>query len=150
VGHRVVHFSDLTNEIIEDDREVVRLVIVEHPALRSGPVSLEVSERDLALIRSGALSVVSLRMCRNNGAEPEMVTMEIEMFNRLAGDKDIADIIHRAEPACTPRKQTNSATAPTTENHGIWPWLVVIALTLVVAGLLAWTGQTIGLWTELP
>ena len=75
--------------------------------------------------------------------------MEIGMFNRLAGDKDMAEVIHQAEPTYIPRKQANTVATSTAENHGVWPWLVVIALMLVVAGLLVWTSHTTGLWTEL-
>ena len=37
--------------------------------------------------------------------------MEIEAFNKLAGDMDMADIIRRAKPAYPPRRQAKPAPA---------------------------------------
>jgi hypothetical protein len=110
----MVRFSDLTNKIIDDD-DVVRVVVEQHPALQSGPVEIEVSADEVESIRKGALSVVSLKVYQANGSAPEAVTMEIEAFNRLAGDMDMADIIRRAEPAYPPRKQARLAPASATE-----------------------------------
>jgi hypothetical protein len=109
----MVRFSDLTNKIIEDNDAVVRIVVEQHPALHDGPVELEAAEDEVELIRQGALSVVSLKLYPGDGSEPETVTMEIETFNKLAGDMDMADVIRRAEPAYPPRKQARSAPVPT-------------------------------------
>jgi hypothetical protein len=50
-----------------------------------------------------------------DGSAPEPVTMEIETFNKLAGDMDMTDIIRRAQPAYPPRKQARPAAVSTTE-----------------------------------
>jgi hypothetical protein len=167
MGQRVVYFSDLTDKIIEDARGLERIIIVRHPALQNGPVELEVLEDELESIRSSALRVVSLELPEDNGSATEAVTIEIEAFNRLAGDRDIAAVLRQAEPASPPRKQTKPvaastltkptvastltkpaaastltkpAAASTKEGCGIWPWLVGVGLALVVLGLLAYTG----------
>jgi hypothetical protein len=90
-------------------------VIEQHPALTDGPVELEVSQDEVQPIRKGALSVVSLKLYKSDGSAPETVTMEIEAFNRLAGEADMADVIRRAEPAYPPRKQVRAASVPTAE-----------------------------------
>lgn len=115
MGQRVVRFSDLTNKIIENDDDVVRVVIEQHPALTGGPVEIEVSQDEVQPIRKGALSVVSLKLYKGDGSAPEAVTMEIEAFNQLAGEMDMADVIRRAEPAYPPRKQIRAASVPTAE-----------------------------------
>ncbi|MBV9060478.1 MAG: hypothetical protein JOZ09_15180 [Pseudonocardiales bacterium] len=115
MGQRVVRFSDLTNNIIEDDEDVVRVVIEQHPALTDGPVEIEVSCDEVEPIRKGALSVVSLKLYQGDGSTPEAVTMEIESFNQLAGERDMADVIRRAEPAYPPRKQARAVSVPTAE-----------------------------------
>jgi hypothetical protein len=115
MGQRVVRFSDLTNKIIENDDDVVRVVIEQHPDLMDGPVELEVSRDEIEPIRKGALSVVSLKLYKGDGSAPETVTMEIEAFNRLAGEADMADVIRRAEPAYPPRKQVRAASVSTAE-----------------------------------
>jgi len=111
VAQRMVRFSDLTSKIIEDD-DVVRIVVEQHPALRAGPVEIEVAQDEVELIRKGALSVVNLKLYQGDGSEPEAVTMEIEAFDKLADGVDMADIIRRAAPAYPPRKQARSAPAP--------------------------------------
>ncbi|MGH3697787.1 MAG: hypothetical protein ACRDRX_28045 [Pseudonocardiaceae bacterium] len=105
MGQRMVRFSDLTNKIIEDDA-VVRIVVEQHPALQNGPVEIEAAADEVEAIRTGALSVVSLKFYQGDGSGPQTVTMEIEAFNGLAGDLDMADVLRRAKPAYPPRRQT--------------------------------------------
>ncbi len=112
MAQRMVRFSDLTNKIIEDDDAVVRVVVEQHPALENGPVEIEAAADEVDPIRKGALSVVTLKLHQGDGSSPETVTIEIEAFNNLAGDMDMADIIRRAQPAYPPRKQKP---APATE-----------------------------------
>jgi hypothetical protein len=112
MAQRMVRFSDLTNEIIEDDDTVVRIVIEQHPALGNGPVEIEVAQDEAETIRKGALSVVSLKLYQDDGSEPEAVTMEIEAFNNLAGGVDMADVIRRAKPAYPQRKPARPAPVP--------------------------------------
>jgi hypothetical protein len=115
MGQRVVRFSDLTNTIIADDDDVVRVVIEQHPALENGPVELEISDDEAEAIQEGALSVVSLKLYKGDESAPAPVIMEIEAFNKLAGDRDMADVIRQAEPAYPPRRQAKPAAAPNTE-----------------------------------
>ncbi|MGA9308945.1 MAG: hypothetical protein WBV74_01075 [Pseudonocardiaceae bacterium] len=109
MAQRMVRFSDLTDKII-DDEAVVRIVVEQHPALENGPVEIEASEDEVEPIRKGALSLVTVKLYQGE-SEPETVTMEIEEFNNLAGDLDMADVIRRAGPAYSPRKQARSAPA---------------------------------------
>jgi hypothetical protein len=115
MAQRMVRFSDLTNKIIEDDGTVVRIVVEQHPALVNGPVEIEAAQHEVDTIRKGALSVVSLKLYQSDGSEPEVVTMEIEAFNNLAGGVDMVDIIRRAEPAYPPRRKARSAPVPTAD-----------------------------------
>ncbi len=99
MSQRMVRFSDLTNEIIDDDDSAVRIVVEQHPALHRGPVEIEAAADEVEPIRKGALSLVSLKLYQGGGAEPETITMEIEAFNQLAGDMDMTDVLRRAQPA---------------------------------------------------
>jgi hypothetical protein len=114
MAQRMVRFSDLTNKII-DDEDVVRIVVEQHPALQNGPVEIEASKEEVAPIRNRTLDVVSLKIFMGDGSEPEPVTMEIEAFNKFAGDMDMADVICRAQPAYPPRKQAKQAPVSTTQ-----------------------------------
>jgi hypothetical protein len=149
MGQRVIYFSDLTNKILEDSRELKPIIVVRHPTLENGPVKLEVSDDEIESIRSSALRVVFLKLPGNNGSLADTVTMELEAFNRLTGGREIADVFRQAEPVEPPHKQTKPvatsthtkpATTPAKEGISVWPWLAGISLTLVVLGLLAWTG----------
>lgn len=111
MAQRMVRFSDLTDKIVEDDDTVVRIVVEQHPALQNGPVEIEATADEVEPIRKGALSVVSLKLYQGDGSAPESVTMEIEAFNKLAGDTDMTDIIRRAPAAYPPRRQAKSAPA---------------------------------------
>ncbi|HEV7831479.1 MAG TPA: hypothetical protein VGP04_22110 [Pseudonocardiaceae bacterium] len=110
MAQRLVRFSDLTNKMIQDD-EVVRIVIEQHPALQNGPVELEAAPDEVEAIRTSVLNVVSLKLYQDDSTSPEIVTMEIEAFNRLAGDMDMEDVLRKAQPAHTPRKPTRPAAA---------------------------------------
>ena len=98
MAQRLVRFSDLTNKIIDDDA-VVRIVIEQHPALQNGPVELEAAADEVEAIRASVLNVVSLKLFPGDGSAPETVTMEIEAFNNLAGDMDMAELLRKAHPA---------------------------------------------------
>lgn len=108
MAQRMVRFSDLTNKMIKDDDTVVRIVVEQHPDLESGPVEIEAAADEVEPIRKGALRVVNLKLYQANGAEPEAITMEIEAFNSLAGEMDMADIIRQAQPAYPPRRKSTS------------------------------------------
>jgi hypothetical protein len=111
MGQRVVYFSDLTNKILADSRGLERIVVVRHPALRDGPVALEASEDEIESIRGRALRLVSLELPQDNGSPSETVTIDIEEFNQLAGDRDMAEVLRQAESANQPHEQTKPAAA---------------------------------------
>jgi hypothetical protein len=108
MGQRVVRFSDLTNQVIEDDA-VARIVVEQHPALENGPVEIEAAQDEIKHVLGTSLDVVSLRIFMGNGSEPQTVTMDIAAFNKLADGMDMADVIRRAQPAYPPRRQTRPA-----------------------------------------
>ncbi len=114
MAQRLVRFSDLTNKIIDDDDDVVRVVIEQHPALRNGPVELEAAADEVEAIRASVLNVVSLKLFPGDGSAPEAVTMEIEAFHKLAGDMDMAEVLRKARPAYPTRRPTKP-TAVSTE-----------------------------------
>jgi hypothetical protein len=114
MAQRMVRFSDLTNKMIEDE-DVVRIVVEQHPALQNGPVEIEASRDEVEPIQKSSLDVVNLKVFMGDGSEPEPITMEIDTFNKLAGDLDMADVIRRAQPAYPPRKQAKPTSASISE-----------------------------------
>jgi hypothetical protein len=114
MAQRLVRFSDLTNKIINDD-EVVRIVVEQHPALQTGPVELEASAEEVEAIRASVLNVVSLKLYPGDGSSPETITMEIEAFNKLAGDMEMAEILRKAQPAYPLRRPVKPTSATTVD-----------------------------------
>jgi hypothetical protein len=100
--------------MIEDD-EVVRVVIEQHPALTNGPVEIEAGQDEVTSIRDSELHVVSLKLYKGDGSASETVTMEIEAFNKLAGDVDMVEVIRKAAPAYPPRKVGKPTAGPTVD-----------------------------------
>jgi len=92
-----------------------RIVVVRHPTLREGPVELEASEDEIESIRSRALRLVSLTLLQDNGSPSETVTIDIEAFNKLAGDRDMAEVLRQAESANQRHEQTKPSTASTND-----------------------------------
>jgi hypothetical protein len=116
MAQRMVRFSDLTNKMIEDDN-AVRIIVDQHPALRNGPIEIEASKDEAESIRRSALDIVSLRIFMDDQSEPELVTLEIEAFDKLAGGMDMGDIIHRAQPdSPLPKKSTPTPATEKTEH----------------------------------
>lgn len=116
MGKRVVYFSDLTNKTLPDARGLQRIVIMRHPALRDGPVELEASGDEIESIRCRALRLVSLKLPHDNGSPSETVTIDIEEFNKLAGDRDMAEVLRQAESANRPHEQAEPAAASTNDD----------------------------------
>ena len=114
MAQRLVRFSDLSNKIIDDD-EVVRIVIEQHPALQNSPVELEAAADEVEAIRTSVLNVVSLKLYSSDGSAPETVTMEVEAFDNLAGDTDMAEVLRKAQPAYPSRKSVKPAAASTAD-----------------------------------
>lgn len=112
---RMVHFSDLSGATINDDTDVVRLVVEQHPLLRNGPVELEIMVDEADVVRKNALDVVNVKLFHGDGSEPEAITMEIEAFNQLATSTDMEGVLGRAEPAYAPRKRTAPTPVPVGE-----------------------------------
>ncbi|MCA1604074.1 MAG: hypothetical protein LC775_00985 [Acidobacteria bacterium] len=119
MGTRTMKFSDISNKLVDDEGAIVRIVVEQHPALEDGPVEIEAITDEVEPIRKGALDVVMLKLYEGDGTEPETVIMEVDAFNKLAGDMDMADVIRRAEPAYAPRRKkastASSGAVPSTE-----------------------------------
>jgi len=119
MGERVMHFSDLSNKLADDDTQLVRIVVEQHPALEDGPVEIEAMADEVEPIRKGALDVVTLKLYEGDGTEPETIVMEVDAFDKLASGMDMGDVLRRATPAYGPRRKkastTGTAAAQSTE-----------------------------------
>lgn len=110
---RTVYFSSLSDKIIADENDVVRVVVEKHPALEDGPVELEVLPTEADEIVKSGLDVVSLKVHR--GGDIKSVVMDTDEFNNLASVSDMATVLREAESAYIPARKAPVAAKPSTK-----------------------------------
>lgn len=109
MAQRIVRYSDVSGKIIDDDDDVVvRIVVDRHPALVDGPVEIEVAQDEANALIS-LPSTVDLILHRNDGSDPEQMTVELRVFNDLAGHLDMTEILRQATPVSQPRRPRKPA-----------------------------------------
>lgn len=96
VGQRIIKFSDLSSKNIENDEDLVRVVITQHPDLEGGPVEIEALADELKDVEEVALDLVTFEL-HFPGEEPENVVMEVEAFNKLCTDGNMSDVLKGAK-----------------------------------------------------
>ena len=57
MGKKTIHVSDFTGTVLQQDDEVVRVVVLEHPDLVAGPVQLDATPGEVENIDDAALDV---------------------------------------------------------------------------------------------
>ncbi|MER7755262.1 hypothetical protein [Kitasatospora sp. NPDC097643] len=97
MGQKVIRFSDLTGKHVEDDAQLVRIVVREHPGLEDGPVEIEALAEELSAVEELALDLVTFELHHPDADEPRTVVMETEAFNRLASAGPMADVLRGAK-----------------------------------------------------
>jgi hypothetical protein len=99
MGQKTVRFSDLSEQLITDDRDLVRIVVHEHPELDGQPVEIEAHLDEVQAITDGALEVAVVDLQLPGEAEPRRVTMDAAVFDKLATAASMAEVIIGARPA---------------------------------------------------
>ncbi|MFI8086618.1 hypothetical protein ACIF6L_38240 [Kitasatospora sp. NPDC086009] len=93
----LIRFSDLTGKHVENDGDLVRVVVRQHPDLEGGPVEIEALAEELATVEELALDLVTIELHFPDADEPETVVLEAEAFNRLASAAPMADVLRGAK-----------------------------------------------------
>ncbi|MGW7442625.1 hypothetical protein [Kitasatospora sp. NPDC054795] len=99
MGQKIIRFSDLTGRHAEDDRDLVRVVVLQHPDLTDGPVEIDALAGELGEVRELALDLVTIELHHPDREEPQTVVMEAEAFDRLASAAPMAEVLRGARPA---------------------------------------------------
>jgi hypothetical protein len=81
---------------------VVRVVVLEHPDLVTGPVQVEATPKEIETIDDASLDVVVVEIY--DGDEPRRVTLTAGEFDELATDVPMAQVLKQAERV-TPAKR---------------------------------------------
>ncbi|MDP9796438.1 DNA-binding LytR/AlgR family response regulator [Catenuloplanes nepalensis] len=111
MGKKTVHVSDFSGAVIDDDADVVRIVVLEHPDLMTGPVQLEALPTEVESIDDAALDVVVVDIFDAHGdGEARRVTLNASEFDALATGTPMADVLKTAERV-KPPKQARKAPA---------------------------------------
>ncbi|MFE2410163.1 hypothetical protein ACFXDE_17680 [Kitasatospora sp. NPDC059408] len=98
MGQKIIRFSDLTGEHVENDDDLVRIVVHRHPDLTDGPVEIEALAGELAAVEELALDLVTIELHVPGSDEPRTVVMEAEAFDRLASAAPMAEVLRGAKP----------------------------------------------------
>ncbi|MFD8705507.1 hypothetical protein ACFV1W_23325 [Kitasatospora sp. NPDC059648] len=99
MGQKIIRFSDLTGTHVEDDEDLVRIVVRQHPDLEDGPVEIEALSGELTAVEELALDLVTIELHRPGSDEPETVVLEADAFNRLASVGPMAEVLRAAKKA---------------------------------------------------
>ena len=81
---------------------MVRLVVLEHPDLVTGPVQLEATPKEIETIDDASLDVVVVEI--HDGDQPRRVTLTVGEFDELATDTPMAQVLKTAERVTPPRR----------------------------------------------
>ncbi|MER5638890.1 hypothetical protein ABT095_18240 [Kitasatospora sp. NPDC002227] len=97
MGQKIIRFSDLTGKHVEDEDDLVRVVVRQHPELEHGPVEIEALAEELASVEELALDLVTVELHRPGSAEPQTMVLEAETFDRLAVAGSMAEVLRGAK-----------------------------------------------------
>jgi hypothetical protein len=101
-----VRFSDLSGREFDGDDQPVRMVVLEHPALESGPVELEALVPEVTPALDAALNVAIVELHMPGEEVPRRLVVEADSFDALASDAPMVTLLKNA-PTVKPGKRTD-------------------------------------------
>lgn len=107
MGERMIHFSDLSGQMIENPAEIIGVVVTEHPDL-DRPVRLEAMPQELAQLGKLSIAGVGLEVTRPDDEEPTRYLLTVSNFNKLATGRSMAEVLENAQPVVPPKSQRRS------------------------------------------
>jgi hypothetical protein len=111
MGQKTVRFSDLSEQLITEDRALVRIVVHEHPELGSQSVEIEAHADEARAITDAALEVAVVDLYLAGEAEPRRVTLDAAAFGKLATARPVGELLIAAPPAKRAPKPRAAAAA---------------------------------------
>ncbi|MGH3245422.1 MAG: hypothetical protein ACRDOI_04300 [Trebonia sp.] len=107
MAERIVHFSDLSGQMIENPDEIVSMVVTEHPDLDE-PVRLEAMPHELEQLGKLSIAGVGLEIRRPGDEEPTRYLLTVSNFNKLAVGRQMAEVLASAQVIEPPKPQRRS------------------------------------------
>ena len=108
MGQKTVRFSDLSGQLILENDAPARIVIHEHPELADSPVEIEAFVDEARAIEKAGVPVAIVDIYFP-GDLPRRVALEAAVFDKLATDKPMEELLATARPV---RRAPRSAAAP--------------------------------------
>ncbi|WBB82075.1 hypothetical protein O7606_12320 [Micromonospora sp. WMMD882] len=121
MGKKTIHVSDFSGTVLTGDGDVVRVVVLEHPDLVTGPVQVEISPAEVEAIDDAALDVAVVEIHDTADGEPRRVALTASEFDSMATDTPMAQVLRTAErvrPPKAARKATEKIDYGTVEHAG--------------------------------
>lgn len=107
MGQKTIRFSDLSERLIADDGDVVRIVVREHPELDGQAVEFEGHRDEVKSLLGDALQVAEVELHFPGEDEPRRLIVDTALFDKLATARPMAELLIASAPA----KRTSSPRA---------------------------------------
>ena len=99
MGQKTIRFSDLSEKLITDDGDLVRIVVRQHPELDGQAVEFEGHRDEVAPIMGGSLQVAEVELYFPGEEEPRRVVVDAAAFDKLATSRTMAELLIASAPA---------------------------------------------------
>jgi hypothetical protein len=99
MGQKTVRFSDLSGQLIMNDDDLARIVVHEHPELGDAPVEIEALVGEAEAMEQAGLRVAVVDLYLRDDIEPRRIVMEADVFDKLATDNPMGELLIAARPA---------------------------------------------------
>jgi hypothetical protein len=111
MGQKTVRFSDLSGQLIMHDDALARIVVHEHPELGDGPVEIEALTDEAEAMEQAALRVAVVDVYLQDDIEPRRIIMEADVFDKLATENPMGELLIAARPARRSSRTPASSTS---------------------------------------
>jgi hypothetical protein len=99
MGRKTIRFSDLSEQIITDDADLVRVVVRNHPELDGQAVEVEAHRDEVKSLLGGAMQVAEIELYFPGEDAPRRLVLDAAAFDKLATARPMAELLVAASPA---------------------------------------------------
>lgn len=115
MGQKTIRFSDLSEKLIANDEDLVRVVVREHPELDGQAVEFEGHRDEVESLLGEALQVTEIELYFPGEDEPRRLIVDTAVFDKLATARTMAELLVAAAPAKRAPASRATAAAPRKE-----------------------------------
>lgn len=119
MGQKTIRFSDLSEKLITDDGDLVRIVVRQHPELDGQAVEFEGHRDELAPILGESLRVAEVELYFPGEEEPQRVVVDTAVFDKLATARTMAELLIASAPAKRATRPTGPRRALRARDPGL-------------------------------